>query len=147
MYVPVTPTCIEVVVAPVLQDSLPVHPVAVNVAFSPSQQIVLSVEIFGATGIAPFVTTTEFEALLEHSPTLQVAVYVPSVDTTSVFPVPDVDQTTVPPTQAVEVKVTVPVSQIVFGPSIAIVGGVGLGFTSTVTVPVVIHWSFETVIV
>ena len=64
-----------------------------------------------------------------------------------VLPVAAVDQTTVPPVQAVAVKVTEPFSQIEVAPSILIVGGLGFSFTSTVTVPVVVHWSFDTTIV
>lgn len=135
------------VVAPVLQEIFPVQPEAVNVAFSPSQQIVLSDVIVGATGIVPFVTVTELETLLEHSPTLQTAVYVPSLLTVMLVPVALVDQTTVPPTHEVAVNVTEPVSQIDVGPEILIVGTKGFSFTSTVTVPDVVHWSLETTIV
>ena len=126
-------------VAPVLQVTFPIQPLAVSVAFSPSQQISLLVEIVGATGVVPFVTTIEFDTSLEHSPTLQVAVYVPSVLTVNELPVANVDHTIVPPVQAVAVSFTEPVSQIVVGPSTLIVGSAGFGFTSTVTVPVTVH--------
>lgn len=103
--------------------------------------------IVGATGIVPFVTVIELETLLEHSPTLQTAVYVPSLLTVILVPVALVDQIIVPPTHEVAVNVTEPVSQIDVGPEILIVGTTGFSFTSTVTVADVVHWSFETTIV
>ena len=135
------------VVAPVLQEIFPVQPEAVNVAFSPSQQIVLSDVMVGATGIVPFVTVIELETLLEHSPTLQTAVYVPSLLMVILVPVALVDQTTVPPTHEVAVNVTEPDSQIDVGPEILIVGTKSFSLTSTVNVPDVVHWSFDTTIV
>jgi len=135
------------VVAPVLQVIFPVQPEAVSVAFSPSQQIVLSEVMVGATGIVPLVTVTELETLLEQSPTLQTAVYVPSLLTVMLVPVALVDQITVPPTHEVAVNVTEPVSQMDVGPEILIDGVTGFSFTSTVTVADVVHWSFDTTIV
>ncbi|CAH0998063.1 hypothetical protein EMA8858_04198 [Emticicia aquatica] len=115
------------------------HPLAVNIADSPSQQIVLLLVIVGATGVEPLVTTTEFEFPLEQSPTLQIAVYVPSAVTDMVLPVANVDQTIVPPVQAEAFSTTEPFSQIVVGPSMLIVGGVGFSFTSTTTIPAVVQ--------
>ena len=43
-------TVIVDVVAPVFHDNIPVHPLAVNVVDSPSQQMVLSVLITGDAG-------------------------------------------------------------------------------------------------
>jgi hypothetical protein len=53
---------------PVLHTKLPLHPVAVNVAFSPSQQMVLFDEITGAVGVVPVVMVTTL--LTELSPQL-----------------------------------------------------------------------------
>ncbi|KPM46555.1 hypothetical protein AFM12_19355 [Jiulongibacter sediminis] len=65
-------------VAPVLQVIVPLQPVAVNVAFSPSQHTVLSVLIDGEDGGLPVfivivLLTPDVPQLL-----LQVAVYVPA---------------------------------------------------------------------
>ena len=49
------------VVAPVLHVKVPLQLLAVNVADSPSQQIVLSELIFGLPGATPCVIVTEFE--------------------------------------------------------------------------------------
>ena len=54
VYVPPELTSILVVVAPVLQLKLPIHPIASNFTFSPSQQIVLLLLIIGADGLFPF---------------------------------------------------------------------------------------------
>ena len=59
---------------PVLHTKLPLHPLAVNVAFSPSQQIVLLAEITGAVGVVPVVMLTTLLAPLSPQLLLHVAV-------------------------------------------------------------------------
>jgi hypothetical protein len=61
-------------VPPVLHTKLPLQPVAVNVAFSPSQQIVLFDEITGAVGVVPVVIVTTLLAELSPHTLLHVAV-------------------------------------------------------------------------
>lgn len=60
--------------APLLQVTLPTHPLAVNVAFAPSQQMVLSVLTVGAFGLLPVVITIGVEAGLAPQLLLHVAV-------------------------------------------------------------------------
>ncbi len=72
---------------PVLHTKLPLHPLAVNVAFSPSQQMVLFDESTGAVGVVPVVMVTTLLAVLSPQLLLHVAVYVPAVLTLIVLPV------------------------------------------------------------
>ena len=72
---------------PVLHTKLPLHPLAVNVAFSPSQQMVLFDEITGAVGVVPVVIVTTLLAELSPHTLLHVAEYVPAVLTLIVLPV------------------------------------------------------------
>ncbi len=92
-------------VDPLLQLIVPLQPVAVNVAFSPSQQIVLSVLIVGTVGVVlvPIVITFELPDVPQL--VVQVAVYVPAPTCLLVpTPSPD-DQVIVPPSQPVAVMV------------------------------------------
>ena len=67
-------TSMLLVVAPVLHVKLPVQPVAVKVAFSPSQHKVLLAVITGAGGVVPVVIVTTLLAELSPHTLLQVAV-------------------------------------------------------------------------
>ena len=87
LYVPATLTCMVLPLAPLLQLTLPTHPLAVNVAFAPSQQMVLSVDMVGAFGLLPVVITTGVEAPLAPQALLHVALYVPAVVTLMLLPV------------------------------------------------------------
>ncbi len=51
-------TSIVLPVAPVFHNKLPLQPLALNVALSPSQQISLVDVITGAAGVVPVVMTT-----------------------------------------------------------------------------------------
>ena len=93
------------VVAPVLHVKLPVHPLAVNVAFSPSQHKVLLAVITGALGVVPVVIVTTLLAELSPHTLLHVAVYVPAVLTLMLLPVALVLHLMLPPAQAVAVNV------------------------------------------
>ena len=61
------------VVAPVLHVKVPVQPLALNVAFSPSQHTVLLLLMIGAVGVLPVVIViTLLLALSPHS-VIQIA--------------------------------------------------------------------------
>ncbi len=62
------------VVAPVFHVKVPTQPLAVNLAFSPLQQMVLSLVIIGADGGVPVVITIGLLAPLVPQTLLQVAV-------------------------------------------------------------------------
>ncbi|CAH0998061.1 hypothetical protein EMA8858_04196 [Emticicia aquatica] len=74
----------------------PTHPLAVNLAFSPSQHIVLSDTTIGADGVLPVVITIGFELPLSPQLFVQVAVYVPAVLTVMLVPVEVLLHLTVP---------------------------------------------------
>ena len=61
-------------VAPVLQLNVPTHPLASNLAFSPSQQMVLLLLIIGADGFAFWLITIGLLAPLVPQLLLQLAV-------------------------------------------------------------------------
>jgi hypothetical protein len=91
-------TVIDGVVAPVDQESEPVQLLAVRVTLSPTQIPSLVEAIVGVEPAPPTVIVIGVEALLEHSPTLQTAEYVPVLVGANVMlePVEPFDQTTVP---------------------------------------------------
>ena len=125
-------TVIDGVVAPVDQVSEPVQ-LAVNVTFSPAQMPSLVAVIVGVAPV-PTVTVTAAEALLEHSPILQKAEYVPVIDGANVMlePVEAFDQTTVP-VHPFAVNVTDWPAQILLLLA-AIVGGVvGIPIVTVIT--------------
>ena len=72
-YVPATLTVILLVVAPVLQVNVPVQPVAVNVAVSLPQMLVLLVATVGAAGVEPVVMVITFDAPLVPQALVHVA--------------------------------------------------------------------------
>ena len=72
-YVPATLTVMLLVVAPVLQVNLPLHPVAVNVAVSFVQILFLLVDTVGAVGVVPVVMVITFDAPLVPQLFTQVA--------------------------------------------------------------------------
>ena len=73
-YVPATLTLILLPVAFVLHFKVPLQPLAVNVALSPVQIVVLSLTILGVVGLTPVRITIEFEALLVPQTVVQLAV-------------------------------------------------------------------------
>ncbi len=86
-YVPAALTVIVLLVAFVLHFNVPLQPVAVNVALSPVQIVVLSLVILGVVGLTPVRITIEFDALLVPQTVVQLAVYVPEVLTSILLPV------------------------------------------------------------
>ena len=91
----------------------PAHPVAVSVALSVPQIMVLFAEITGATGdgLVPIVIVFEFPEVPQL--VVQVAVYVPA-PTSLLVPTPNpADQVIVPPTQPVAVSVALSVPHTV----------------------------------
>ena len=89
----------------------PTQPVAVNVAFSPSQQSILSDSISGAEGLSPFLISTLTLDTLVPQFVVQVAVYAPPWLTTIVEPAEPLLQRTLP-AQPSAVNVAVSLSQI-----------------------------------
>ena len=73
-YVPAALTLIVLLVALVLHFKVPLQPVAVNVAVSPVQIVVLSLVTLGVVGLTPVRITIEFEALLVPHTVVQTAV-------------------------------------------------------------------------
>ncbi len=73
-YVPDVFTLIVLPVAFVLHFKVPLQPLAVNVAVSPVQIVVLSLTIVGVVGLTPVLITIEFEALLVPQTVVQTAV-------------------------------------------------------------------------
>ena len=61
-------------VAFVLHFNVPLHPVAVNVALSPAQIVVLSLVTVGVVGLTPVRITIELDALLVPHTVVQLAV-------------------------------------------------------------------------
>ena len=100
------PTTITLVVAPLFHFKLALQPLAVNVAFSVPQTVVLSGVIVGVVGVGKVLITTGVDELPSPHSFLQVAVYVPAVLTVKVLPVAPVLHTTTL-AQPVAVKVTV----------------------------------------
>jgi hypothetical protein len=123
-------------VEPLLQVIVPpVQPTAVKVAFSPSQHIVLSVVITGATGAGFVPIIIVFELPDVPQLVVHVAVYVPAT-TSLVLPTPNpADQVIVPPTQPVAVNVALSFAQTLL--TLLVNTGAGGG------VPVVIVTVFE----
>jgi hypothetical protein len=137
VYVPAPTSFVAPVPKPDDQVIVPsVQPVAVKIAFSVPQTLVLLTEITGAVGARLVPMVIEFETNeLPHALT-QVAVYVPA-PTSFVAPVPKPDDhVIVPPTQPVAVNVAFSVPQILVLLT-EITGAVGDGL-----VPIVIE--FET---
>jgi hypothetical protein len=105
VYVPDSDTCIVRPLDPLLQLTVPLQPEAVKVAFSPSQQIVLSVLIVGIVGVVFVPIIIVFELPEVPQLVVQVAVYVPE-PTCLLEPTPKPDdQVIVPPSQPVAVMV------------------------------------------
>jgi hypothetical protein len=74
VYVPATLTVIRLVVAPVLQFKIPLQPLALNIALSPTHNTSLFVNMSGVLGFTPVLITIGVdEELLPHS-LLHVAV-------------------------------------------------------------------------
>ncbi len=78
-------TVILFVVAPVLHNRLPLHPLAVIVAVSVPHKLVLSLLRTGATGAPPVVIMTALLTPLVPQALLQVAEYIPELLTVIVF--------------------------------------------------------------
>ena len=118
----------------VLHFTVPVQPVAVNVALAPLHKLLLLVAIVGTPGVVRVVIVTTFDAPLVPQLLLQVAVYVPAVLTVILVPVAFVLQVTVP-AQPVAVNVAVSLlHRLVL--LVAIVGAFGV-------VPVVMVTTFD----
>ena len=73
-YVPAALTVMVLPVAFVLHFNVPLQPVAVNVAVSPVQIVVLSLVMLGVVGLTPVRITIEFEAMLVPQTVVQLAV-------------------------------------------------------------------------
>ena len=127
VYVP-APTSF-VVPAPKPDDHVIVpvsQPVAINVAFSVPQTVVLFVVITGAVGNGPLVIVTVFDADDVPHEFTQVAVYVPT-PTSLVAPVPKPDDHVIVPSVqpvAVNVAFSVPQTVVLF---VLITGDTGAG--------------------
>jgi hypothetical protein len=125
-YVPLAATCKVLPVAPLtFQVIVPsVQPVAVNVAFSPSQQSVLSDVTNGGEGLFPFwISTLPLDTLVPQF-VVQVAVYAPLWFTDIVEPVEPLLHRILPE-QPSAVNVADSLSQIT-GFEVFTVGGFGL---------------------
>ena len=83
-------------VEPLLQLTIPLHPVAVNVAVSLLHRLNLLLAIVGGFGVPPENIVMIFEAPLVPQALVQVAVYVPGVFTVILLPVAPVFQLIVP---------------------------------------------------
>ena len=73
LYVPAVLTVMLVPVEPLLQDTVPLHPFAVNVAVSLLHRLVLLLTMAGAFGVVPVVMVTTFDAPLVPQLFIQVA--------------------------------------------------------------------------
>ncbi len=73
-YVPAALTVMVLLVEFVLHFKVPLQPVAVNVAVSPVQIVVLSLDILGVVGLTPVRITIEFDAMLLPQTVVQLAV-------------------------------------------------------------------------
>ena len=74
VYVPDVVTVILAPTALLLQVTVPVQPVAVNVALDPLHKLLLLVAILGAAGVLPVVITIGLDTLLSPHVLLQTAV-------------------------------------------------------------------------
>ena len=101
---------IDVPCEPLLQFTFPLQPLAVNVALSPVQMVVLSLVIVGVVGLTPVLMMIEFEALLVPQTVVQLAVYVPEALTSMLLPLTPVLHTKLP-VQPVAVNVAFSPSQ------------------------------------
>jgi hypothetical protein len=121
--VPAVLTVILVPVAALLQTIVPVQPVAVNVAVSVPQRLILLVLTDGGFEPAPIVITIALEFPLSPQLLLHVAVYVPALLTLIVAVVAPLLHLTVPPQPvALNVAFSVPQILVLFE---EIVGGTG----------------------
>ena len=125
-------------VEPPVQVTVPLHPVAVNVAISLPQILVLSDVIVGGAGLPPVVITTVLDTPLVPQVVVQVAVYVPAVPTVILVPVEPLLHVIVPP-QPVAVIVVVSLPHRL-GLLVEITGALGVP-------PVVITTAFDTPLV
>lgn len=134
-YVPAALTVIVLLVAFVLHFKVPLQPVAVNIAVSVPQIVVLFAVIVGVVGVTPVRITTEFDDELVPQIFVQDAVYVPEAVTSNVLPVaPKTFHETVPSVQPEAVNVAFsPSQQIVL--SDVITGAEGLFPFWIVTLP------------
>lgn len=124
VYVPAVDTDNVLPVAPELQVTVPEQPVAVKVAVSVPQRLVLFAATFGAEGAPPDVIVTTADAGLVPQVFLQVAVYVPAVFTLMLLLVAPVLHVIVPEQfEAVSVAVSVPHKLVL---SATILGAVGV---------------------
>ena len=130
----------------VLHVIVPSQPVAVNVAFSPSQHTVLSVLITGADGGLPVLIVTVL--LLPEVPQLllHVAVYVPA-PTSIVVPVAPVLHVTVPvQLVAVKVAVSVPHTSVLLEAIVGADGGVPVVIVTVLLLAEVPHTLYHTAV-
>ena len=110
-------------VEPLLQVTVPLQPVAVNVAVSLLHRFVLLLAIVGGFGVPPENIVMIFEAPLVPQALIHVAVYVPGALTVILLPLAPVLHFTVPPQPAAtNVAVSIPHS---FCLSELIIGAVG----------------------
>lgn len=103
---PAVLTVILLLLAPVLHFTVPPQPVAVRIAVSLPQSIVLVLAIVGADGLPPEVIVITLDAPLVPQLLTQTALYVPAEPTDKVLPVAFVFHFTVPP-QPLAVKIAV----------------------------------------
>lgn len=107
-------TLITLVVEPFDHVIVPVvHPLAVKLAVSLPQIVVLFEVITGADGLSPFLISITFDALLTPHRFSHVALYVPATLATNVLPVAPVLHLIVPFVQPLAVKLAVSLPQIV----------------------------------
>jgi hypothetical protein len=106
VYVPAVLTSITLPLALFDQIIVASHPVAVNLAFAPSQHTVLSLVILGAFGVVPFLIVITSEATLVPQLVVHLALYVPALLTLITLPVALLLHVIVP-LQFVAVKVAV----------------------------------------
>ena len=106
-----------------LHVTVPLQPVAFNVAFSPSQHTVLSVVTNGAVGNGSLIIVTDTDTGDVPHAVVHVAVYVPT-PTSLVVPVPPTDHVTVPVQPvAVNMAFSVPHTVVLFAET---TGGTGV---------------------
>ena len=111
-------------VAPLLQVSVPVQPVAVKVALEPLHKLLLLATTVGGVGGLPVVIVTMFDTGPGPQIFSQTTLYVPATVTTMLLPVAPLLHFKVPlPLQPLAVKVTVWLPQIV--PLVGVIEGVG----------------------
>ena len=110
-YVPAVFTVNIVPVLPPVQTIVPLQPLAVKIAVSLGQILVLFAAMIGAVGVLPCVIVIIVEAPLVPQAVVQIALNVPAVPTVMLVPVEPLLQVTVPP-HPVAVSVAVSVPQI-----------------------------------